>query len=435
MSSDALPARPDLAQLRRRAKELRDAARSGDPAALSRIATHASAAAPVTLAAAQLTIAREHGFANWARLKAEAQARNAELAQQVEEFLIASIRDWTGRAARMLARDPQIATYDFRTAVILGDAARVRAMLGRDPALATRADARTGWTALQAVCGSRWHQIDPGRAEGLTEVARLLLDAGADPGVKAGPPGRPDDPGDRRWSPLFCAVTGASNPDITRLLLERGARPDDDHTLYLAAFDHECLRLVLPYAPDIARTTALSAPLSTGDMTGVELLLNAGADPNLRLDAGELGESHEGTPPVPPLSAAIEMDCAPAIIALLLDHGADPNTPGPDGRTPYQLAVRLSAALTSRHATPPGTARRWNGPWWAAACALATTRTPIGPPSSGPSSRPAPPPRGSSFPPTTPNLRARKSPPCSAPSASPTTPAAPLGQPNRTNSD
>ena len=349
MPSDALPARPDLDQLRRQAKELRDAARAGDPAALSRIAAHAPAgvhAAPVTLAAAQLAIAREHGFASWPRLKAEAQARNAELSQRVEEFLVASVRDWTGRAARMLARDPWIATYDFRTAVILGDAARVRAMLDRDPALATRSDARTGWTALHAACASRWHRIDPGRAEGLTEVARLLLDAGADPGVKAGSPGQPGGQGGGQWSPLFCAVAGASNPAITRLLLERGARPDDDHVLYLAAFpdDHECLRLLLPYALDITRTTALSAPLSTGDIAGVEILLEAGADPNHLLDAGELGESHEGTPPVPPLSAAIALDCDPAIIALLLDHGADPGTPGPDGRTPYQLAMRKGQA-------------------------------------------------------------------------------------------
>jgi ankyrin repeat protein len=335
MPSDPLPARPDLDQLRRRAKELRDAARAGDPAALSRIAAHAPASAPVTLAAAQLTIAREHGFANWPRLKAEAQARNAELAQRVEEFLVASIRDWTGRAARMLARDPQIARYDFRTAVVLGDAARVGAMLGRDPALATRLDAQTGWTTLHLASSSRWHRMDPGRAAGLTEVARLLLDAGADPGIKAG--------GGR--SPLFCSAA-QDNPAITRLLLERGARPEDDHILYLAAFadDHECLRLLLPYAPDIAHTTALSAPLSTGDITGVLILLDAGADPNHLLDAGELGESHEGTPPVPPLSAAIALDCAPAIIALLLDRGADPSTPGPDGRTPYQVAVRKGQA-------------------------------------------------------------------------------------------
>jgi len=37
---DSLPERPDLDQLRRRAKELRDAARRGDAAALERFARH-----------------------------------------------------------------------------------------------------------------------------------------------------------------------------------------------------------------------------------------------------------------------------------------------------------------------------------------------------------------------------------------------------------
>jgi ankyrin repeat protein len=355
MSSEALPQRPSLDQLRRRAKELRDAARSGDAAALARIAARAPAARPgtVTLAAAQLAIAREHGYPSWPRLVAEVQARTAELGQRADEFLVASIRGWTGRAARMLARDPWLAGYDFRTAVVLGDAARVRAMLARDPGLATRPDARTGWTALHAACASRWHQLDPARAGGLTEVAGLLLDAGADPAVTAPPFARPDEPG-RQWSPLLCAVAGAPNPGITRLLLDHGARPDD-HVLYLAAFgsDHECLRLVLPYAPDITATTALSAPISTGDITGARLLLNAGADPNRRLDSGLLGESHEGAPPVPPLSAAIEMEAGPELTGLLLQYGAAPDMPGPDGRTPYQQAVRTGqdqvADLLARH--------------------------------------------------------------------------------------
>ena len=86
MSSDALPPRPSLDQLRRRAKELRDAARSGDPAALGRITVHAPAARAgmVTLAAAQLAIAREHGYPSWPRLAAEVQARTAELGQRVD---------------------------------------------------------------------------------------------------------------------------------------------------------------------------------------------------------------------------------------------------------------------------------------------------------------------------------------------------------------
>src|SRR5690349_1188532 len=180
MPPEALPSRPSLDQLRRRAKELRDAARAGDPVALARITAHTPGiqAGAVTLAAAQLAVAREHGSPSWPQLVAEVRARTAELGQRVDEFLVASIRDWTGRAARMLARDPWIAGYDFRTAVILGDAARVRQMLAGDPGLATRPDERTGWTALHAACASRWHRLDPARADGLTEVARQARRAG-----------------------------------------------------------------------------------------------------------------------------------------------------------------------------------------------------------------------------------------------------------------
>ena len=64
--STSLPERPDLHQLRRQAKELRDAARRGDPDALERFARHHPGApqGTVTLAAAQLVIARELGFAS-----------------------------------------------------------------------------------------------------------------------------------------------------------------------------------------------------------------------------------------------------------------------------------------------------------------------------------------------------------------------------------
>src|SRR5580700_11994209 len=131
------------------------------------------------------------------QLKVEVEARPTDLARQAEKFCEASIRDTTGRAIRMLAADPELAGYNFATAVILGDADRVRAELARDPGLATRVDARTGWTALHAACASRWHQLDPARADGLKEVARLLLDAGADPVGPAGGQG-----GRGGWTPL-----------------------------------------------------------------------------------------------------------------------------------------------------------------------------------------------------------------------------------------
>ena len=68
-------------------------------------------------------------------------------------------------------------------------------------------------------------RLDPARAEGLLAVARMLLAAGADPNGRTG---------EARggWTSLCCAVAGAANPLITRLLLERGAVPGD-HDLYL----------------------------------------------------------------------------------------------------------------------------------------------------------------------------------------------------------
>jgi ankyrin repeat protein len=321
-----LPARPSLDHLRREARDLLRAAQAGDTAAADRI--RAVSAAP-TLASAQLAVAREYGFASWARLKTAVQARTTDLARLADEFCEASIRDWTGRAARMLAENPELASYNFATAVVLGDADRVRAEISRDPGLATRVDARTGWTALHAACASRWHQLDPARADGLLAVVRLLLDAGADPVGRSGGPG-----GRGGWTPLRCAVAGATNPPVVALLLERGAVPDD-HDLYLAGFggdEHESLRLMLGHATDVARLAemALAAPISQNDTEGVRLLLAAGADPRRYAD--------DDGAPASAAYEAVQSGCSAELLDLLLAHGAEPDRLGREGRSPYTLA-------------------------------------------------------------------------------------------------
>ena len=322
-----LPARPSLDHLRREARDLLRAAQAGDPAAIGRI--RAVSAAP-TLDSAQLALAREYGFASWARLKTAVQARTTDLAQQAEKFCEASIRDWTGLAARMLAANPELAGYNFATAVILGDAPRVRAEITRDPGLATRVDARTGWTALHAACASKWNRLDPARAGGLVAVARLLLDAGADPvGRSGGQRGRGDG-----WTPLRCAVAGEANPPIVALLLERGAVPDDS-ALYLAGFggdDHQSLRMMLDRAGDVAGIAemALAAPISQNDTEGVRLLLEAGADPRRYAD--------DDGAPASAAYEAVKAGCSAEVLELLLSHGAEPGRPGREGRSPYTLA-------------------------------------------------------------------------------------------------
>jgi ankyrin repeat protein len=322
-----LPAHPSLDQLRHQAKDLLRAARSGDAVAAAQVAAVSDRP---TLSAAQLVVARTHGFPSWPALKAEVQARAASLDQLAAEFCVASVRDWTGKAVRLLAQTPEIAGHSLATALMLGDVARVRDEIARDPAAATRPDPGTGWTPLHAVCASRWHFLDPDRAPGLLAMARLLLDTGADLNARLGASGR---------TPLNCATASASggvgHEAIMRLLLERGAVPEDDD-LYLTSFsddDRRCLRLLLDHTPDVAATAekALAAPVSTKDTEGVRLLLEAGADPNRYAD-------DEGQP-TSAVYAAVRADCPAELIALLVAHGADPARPGPDGHMPQRLAT------------------------------------------------------------------------------------------------
>jgi ankyrin repeat protein len=109
-----------------------------------------------------------------------------------------------------------------------------------------------------------------------------------------------------------------------------------DHDLYLAGFaddNHECLRLLLFHAADVAQLArmALAAPISLNDAEGVHLLLEAGADPNRYAD--------DADPLSPVIYAANRSGCSAELTGLLLGYGADPHIPGPDGRSPYVLAV------------------------------------------------------------------------------------------------
>jgi hypothetical protein len=67
-----LPERADIDQLRRQARELLRAAVAGEPGAVARLRAVSERPA---LAAAQLAIAREHGFRSWPALRSEAESR------------------------------------------------------------------------------------------------------------------------------------------------------------------------------------------------------------------------------------------------------------------------------------------------------------------------------------------------------------------------
>jgi ankyrin repeat protein len=292
-----LPEHPDLEQLRRQAKELLRGARTSDRASLQRLS---AVSPPLTLAGAQLAVAREFGQSSWSALVHEVQARNATLDENVVRFLSFSVSDRIGAAARMLAETPALAEAGFPVAVVLGDTARVTAELRRDPSAAARADVRSGWTALHLVCASRFH-LDSARAPGLAAVTRLLLDAGA--AIET------ETVGGHCWRPLECAVTSANssphNEPIVRELLVRGAQ--------------------------VRPETLVAALYAAGGTWCLKLLADAAARPPALL-AEALGE-------------AVTMG-SPAAVEVLVAAGADPGTPGPNGRSARRRALSAGVADT-----------------------------------------------------------------------------------------
>jgi ankyrin repeat protein len=335
--SASMPDRPDLVQLRRQAKELRDAVRREEGGAVERFVRYQGSGSPaaVTLAAAQLVIARELGFASWPRLKAAIEARAASPEQRREAFVAASVEGRLREAAAILDAIPEMASHSPAAAAVLGDAQQVARMITADPAAAVTTDEVRGWPPLLYACYSRWPQIDAGRAAGLTEVVRLLLDAGASPNTSDG----------ARYprSALKGAVEG-NNAAMTRILLEAGANPDVGQPIGEAVGrgDHRCLDLLLAHGARVAGTWAVGAAVFHDDAAAIGPLL-AALGP---------GAAREATDVLPDAAA----NASPSVVVALLDGGADPEASDDHGVSVLRLAVRAgkneTAALLAGRGTP-----------------------------------------------------------------------------------
>jgi hypothetical protein len=334
--SDPLPERPDLNQLRRRAKELRDAARRGDARALERFARHHPLApGAVSLAAAQLVIARELGFASWPRLKAAIDT-DAASRRAAGEFVAASIDGRVRQASEIFCADPGIAARSLLAATVLGDAGTVQKMLAADPTAAAAIDDERGWPPLLYACYSRWHQIDPSRAARLAEVVRCLLGAGASPNTNDG--GRP------RYRSALKGSVEVNNPDITAVLLDARASPDQGQPIgeAIAHRDHRCLQLLLAHGARVAGTWAVGAAVYHDDPGAMALLLDA-------LESSGSDASGAATEALADAAAHASLP----VVAALLDAGADPNATE-DGVSALRLAVRAGRNDTAKRLLAAG---------------------------------------------------------------------------------
>ena len=171
-------------------------------------------------------------------------------------------------AEALLALDPELGREGLDAALVLGEAERVRAALARDPGLATRAGGARDWLPLLYPCHSAF--LGGERTDGLVECARVLLEAGADP--------------DSSWQhpefgslgALYGAAGVAHEPRMTALLLEAGAEPNDDESVYHATEtgDDTCLRLLLAAGARVEGTNALAHCLDAEKPAMLRLLLD-----------------------------------------------------------------------------------------------------------------------------------------------------------------
>ena len=259
-------------------------------------------------------------------------------------LVAAALRGHADDAERLLAQDPPLARAGLDVALVLGDADAVRAALAADPALVAREVPGTGRRPLSCACHSAFLAPASPRAAGVRRVIALLLDAGADVNET-----HRNEYGE--MSVLYGAAGVAHDPDTTRLLLDRGADPDDGESVYHAveAEGTACLELLLERGATVRGTNALGNAI--GDPGAVRVLLERG---DLR-------------PEDPELRDALLHARDPEVVRLLIEAGADLEARGPDGRTPHQRASRFRDGTTQAllaaagAATTPDPAAEWLG--------------------------------------------------------------------------
>ena len=252
-----------------------------------------------------------------------------------DDFIAAAV--WHGPlepAADILAKHPEIATHSIHAAAILGDARTVRAFIARVPGAATeKKGGPDGWDALTHLCFSKYLRREPDRTPGFLDAATALLDAGANPntGFYAG-----QERAESEWECVLYGAAGvAHHPELTKLLLDRGADPNDGEVAYHSpeTLDNRAMKVLVESGKCTAETLRwmLARKMNWHDEGGFTWLLDHGADPN------NLGKWKTR-----PLHDAMAHGCPLRYFEILLDHGADPTLTAADGRSTFAAAARMA---------------------------------------------------------------------------------------------
>ena len=216
-------------------------------------------------------------------------------------------------AEAILAAHPEIARNSVHVAAILGDDETVRGLISADPRNATKKEEPYGADALVYLCLSKYLRLDPARSAGFLRAATALLDAGADPNSGFWSQGEHKE----FETALYGAAGVAHHAELTRLLLARGADPNDNETFYHTpeTYDNGALKVLVESGkmrPDLVAGMLLRKA-DWHDYEGIKYLLEHGADPNRMTIWGYTA-----------LHQTLRRDNALRNIELMLEHGADP---------------------------------------------------------------------------------------------------------------
>jgi ankyrin repeat protein len=339
MNAKELPARPSLDQYKKQAKDLLKACKARDPEALQRIKKYhlrfdklsdsEIGRVKTTLADAQLAIAREHGFESWLKFAKRIEDLSAQglvagitdpYAAFIKEASVPLDGSWHAsgalvQAQAILAAHPKVAHRDIYTAAILGDDSDVRKCIALDARSANAKGGPLGWDALTYLCFSRYLRLDKGRSAGFVRAASALLDAGAHANTGWFEKGHHPEP---VWeSAIYGAAGLAHHAELTRLLLEHGADPNDEETPYHAAetYDNAALKVLVESGKlnEDSLTTLLLRKADWHDYDGIKWLLQHGASPNRMTRWGNTALHH-----------AVLRDNRIETIKVMLDYGGDP---------------------------------------------------------------------------------------------------------------
>jgi ankyrin repeat protein len=233
-----------------------------------------------------------------------------------DEFLLASV--WHGsleRSQAILAAHPEIAARDIHVAAVLGDDAAVSRFIAGDPAVATSRSGPRGWDPLTYLCFSKYLRLDPSRSDAFVRAARTLLEAGASARTGFWEPDHEPEP---EWESVMYGAAGvAHHPELTQLLLDYGADPNDEETPYHApeTYDNRALEVLVRSGrlTDESLTMILLRKTDWHDHDGITWLLDRGIDPDRMTRFGKTA-----------LHNALLSDNGLPIIETLLDHGANP---------------------------------------------------------------------------------------------------------------